>query len=214
MANNKKGVIFDLDGVITDTAKYHFIAWKNLASSIGITLDEEFNTSLKGVSRIDSLKRILEHGNKLNDYTEDEILSLAEKKNNEYKGLLESLTKNDILPGVADFIDDLKNHGIKISLASASKNAPFILKKLGLYEKFDYIADPDKVKHGKPAPDIFIEAARGLSLPIEETVGIEDAVAGVAAMRACNMNSIGIGVDADITLHGTDELKYSLILEF
>lgn len=214
MANNKKGVIFDLDGVITDTAKYHFIAWKNLASSIGITLDEEFNTSLKGVSRIDSLKRILEHGNKLNDYTEDEILSLAEKKNNEYKGLLESLTKNDILPGVADFIDDLKNHGIKISLASASKNAPFILKKLGLYEKFDYIADPDKVKHGKPAPDIFIEAARGLSLPIEETVGIEDAVAGVAAMIACNMNSIGIGVDADITLQSTYELKYSLILEF
>lgn len=214
MANNKKGVIFDLDGVITDTAKYHFIAWKNLAKKLGIDLTEDFNESLKGVSRTDSLKRILKYGKKLDDYTEDKILSLCEEKNKEYLNLLNDLDESKILPGVSRFIEELKDHNIKISLASASKNAPFILKKLGLFEKFDYIADPNKVKRGKPAPDIFIEAAKGLSLPIDEVLGIEDAISGVEAMKKCNMNSIGIGVFADITLNSTSELSYSLILKF
>ncbi|MDY2794357.1 beta-phosphoglucomutase [Peptostreptococcus anaerobius] len=206
-----KGVIFDLDGVITDTAKFHYIAWKNLASELGIEIDEKFNETLKGIPRLDSLIKILEYGGVRQKYSDTDIDSLADKKNEEYKLLLEELSKDDILPGIEEFIDELRSNNIKIGLASVSKNAPTILKKLELIEKIDFIADPSKVAKGKPAPDIFIEAARGIGLEIENTVGIEDAESGVKAMRACNMRSVGIGVEADLTLKGTSELSLEVI---
>ena len=206
-----KGVIFDLDGVITDTAKFHYIAWKNLASELGIEIDEKFNETLKGIPRLDSLIKILEYGGVRQKYSDTDIDSLADKKNEEYKLLLEELSKDDILPGIEEFIDELRSNNIKIGLASVSKNAPTILKKLEFIEKIDFIADPSKVAKGKPAPDIFIEAARGIGLEIENTVGIEDAESGVKAMRACDMRSVGIGVEADLTLKGTSELSLEVI---
>lgn len=202
-----KGIIFDLDGVITDTAKFHYKAWKRLASRIGIDIDEDFNEGLKGVSRMDSLKRILEHGNVLDKYSREDLEALAEDKNEDYKKLLEDLKKEDILDGIEDFINEIRYNNIKIGLASVSKNAPMILDKLDLINKIDFIADPAKVEKGKPAPDIFIEAARGLGLDIKDTIGIEDARSGVDAMKACNMRSVGIGVDADLRLESTSQLS-------
>ncbi|MCB6983383.1 beta-phosphoglucomutase [Peptostreptococcus anaerobius] len=202
-----KGIIFDLDGVITDTAKFHYKAWKRLASRLGIDIDEDFNEGLKGVSRMDSLKRILEHGNVLDKYSREDLEALAEDKNEDYKKLLEDLKKDDILDGIEDFINEIRYNNIKIGLASVSKNAPMILDKLGLIDKIDFIADPAKVEKGKPAPDIFIEAARGLGLDIKDTIGIEDARSGVDAMKACNMRSVGIGVDADLRLESTSQLS-------
>lgn len=202
-----KGIIFDLDGVITDTAKFHYKAWKRLASRLGIDIDEDFNEGLKGVSRMDSLKRILEHGNVLDKYSREDLEALAEDKNEDYKKLLEDLKKEDILDGIEDFINEIRYNNIKIGLASVSKNAPMILDKLGLIDKIDFIADPAKVEKGKPAPDIFIEAARGLGLDIKDTIGIEDARLGVDAMKACNMRSVGIGVDADLRLESTSQLS-------
>lgn len=202
-----KGIIFDLDGVITDTAKFHYKAWKRLASRLGIDIDEDFNEGLKGVSRMDSLKRILEHGNVLDKYSREDLEALAEDKNEDYKKLLEDLKKEDILDGIEDFINEIRYNNIKIGLASVSQNAPMILDKLGLIDKIDFIADPAKVEKGKPAPDIFIEAARGLGLDIKDTIGIEDARSGVDAMKACNMRSVGIGVDADLRLESTSQLS-------
>lgn len=202
-----KGIIFDLDGVITDTAKFHYKAWKRLASRLGIDIDEDFNEGLKGVSRMDSLKRILEYGNVLDKYSREDLEALAEDKNEDYKKLLEDLKKEDILDGIEDFINEIRYNNIKIGLASVSKNAPMILDKLGLIDKIDFIADPAKVEKGKPAPDIFIEAARGLGLDIKDTIGIEDARSGVDAMKACNMRSVGIGVDADLRLESTSQLS-------
>lgn len=202
-----KCIIFDLDGVITDTAKFHYKAWKRLASRLGIDIDEDFNEGLKGVSRMDSLKRILEHGNVLDKYSREDLEALAEDKNEDYKKLLEDLKKEDILDGIEDFINEIRYNNIKIGLASVSKNAPMILDKLGLIDKIDFIADPAKVEKGKPAPDIFIEAARGLGLDIKDTIGIEDARSGVDAMKACNMRSVGIGVDADLRLESTSQLS-------
>lgn len=209
-----RGIIFDLDGVITDTAKFHYTAWKSLACELGIEMDEKFNEKLKGISRIESLEKILDYGGIREKYSDDEINSLAQKKNEEYKKLLKSLDRKDILPGIAEFIDELRENNIKIGLASVSKNAPMILEKLGLMEKIDFIADPSKVEKGKPAPDIFIEAARGIGIDIKEVIGIEDSDAGVKAMKNCKMKSIGIGVEADISLSCTSELSLDLIKKF
>lgn len=206
-----KGVIFDLDGVITDTAKLHYIAWKNLANSIGIDIDEEFNESLKGISRTDSLIRILEYGGVRDKYSDQDIKILTDKKNDEYVKLLEGLTKEDILPGIENFIKELRDNNIKIGLASVSKNASRILEILGLLDQVDFIADPAKVEKSKPAPDIFIESARGIGLVIDQVFGIEDSQAGVEAMRACKMRSVGIGVDADLRLETTQDLSLEKI---
>lgn len=208
-----KGVIFDLDGVITDTAKYHFRAWKKLSNEIGIDIDEKFNETLKGVSRKDSLEKILEYGGMGNNYSDEDKEALCNRKNEEYKEMLKSLKKEDILPGIEEFIDELRENNIKIGLASVSKNATFILEKLGLLDKIDYIANPSKVKRGKPQPDIFIAAAEGIGEDISSCVGIEDSKAGVEAMKACKMRSVGIKVPADMKLHSTEELSLEKLKE-
>lgn len=161
-----KGVLFDLDGVITDTAEYHYLAWKKLADNLGISIDREFNEKLKGVSREDSLRLILTHGNRENDFTEVEFNHLAKMKNDNYVEMIQAVSPKDVYPGILELLKALKKANIKIALASASKNGPFLLKQMALTEYFDGIADPAAVKAGKPAPDIFILAAQvvGLSL--------------------------------------------------
>jgi beta-phosphoglucomutase len=195
----KKGLIFDLDGVITDTAKFHFVAWKNMADSLGISIDEKFNEKLKGISRMDSLNKILAKEGKENDFTQEQKDELAAVKNEEYVKLLEGLTNKDVLPGVNDLINQAKEKGMKLAIASASKNAPYILTKLGLIQDFDFIVDPDSLAKSKPDPEIFIKAAQGIGLDVSECIGIEDAQAGVEAIRSANMFALGVTFDGPLT---------------
>ncbi|MEO2551522.1 beta-phosphoglucomutase [Enterococcus casseliflavus] len=204
----KKGFVFDLDGVITDTAKYHYIAWKELAAEIGIEIDLKFNEQLKGISRMDSLERILTLGNKNDAYTEVEKEALATKKNTHYVQLLQSLTPDDLLPGVKTFLDEAKAKNIPCAIASASKNAPFILDKLGVMQDFDTIVDPATLKKGKPDPEIFIQAALALGIEPAEAVGFEDAQAGIDGIKAAGMYAVGVYSGEE--LHGTDVIVEKL----
>lgn len=204
----KKGFVFDLDGVITDTAKYHYIAWKELAAEIGIEIDLKFNELLKGISRMDSLERILTLGNKNDAYTEVEKEALATKKNTHYVQLLQSLTPDDLLPGVKTFLDEAKAKNIPCALASASKNAPFILDKLGVMQDFDTIVDPATLKKGKPDPEIFIQAALALGIEPAEAVGFEDAQAGIDGIKAAGMYAVGVYSGEE--LHGADVIVEKL----
>lgn len=191
-----KAVLFDLDGVITDTAVYHYHAWKALGEKIGIEIDEEFNEELKGVSRTDSLNRILAKGNKEEAYSQTEKETMAAEKNELYKTMIEEMSPKDILPGIKALLDGLKERNILIGLASASQNGPTILEKLQLTDYFDEIVDPAKLKAGKPDPEIFLTGAKDLGVKPQDCVGVEDAAAGVEAIAAADMVSIGVG-DAD-----------------
>ena len=191
-----KAVLFDLDGVITDTAVYHYHAWKALGEKIGIEIDEEFNEELKGVSRTDSLNRILAKGNKEEAYSQTEKETMAAEKNELYKTMIEEMSPKDILPGIEALLDGLKERNILIGLASASQNGPTILEKLQLTDYFDEIVDPAKLKAGKPDPEIFLTGAKDLGVKPQDCVGVEDAAAGVEAIAAADMVSVGVG-DAD-----------------
>lgn len=211
-----KGVLFDLDGVITDTAEYHYLAWKKLADELGITIDREFNEKLKGVSREDSLRLILEHGKRESDFSETEFQQLAKSKNDNYVEMIQAVSPKDVYPGILELLKELKNAGIKISLASASKNGPFLLKQMALTDYFDGIADPAKVAAGKPAPDIFILAAQVVGLNPDECIGIEDAQSGIAAIKACGALPVGVGqaeqLGDDIALvESTSELTLAFL---
>ena len=199
-----KAVIFDLDGIITDTAKYHYIAWKNMAQKIGIEIDEVFNEKLKGISRMGSLELILEQGGKTGVFNATEKDQLATDKNAEYLELLKELSAADILPGIKTLLEQLRAANYGVALASASKNAPQILAALGIEEHFPVIADPAAVKAGKPAPDIFLAAAAQLGAEPTNCIGIEDAEAGVRAIRAAGVKSIAVGTDEAIRNSGAD----------
>ncbi|MGY3724018.1 beta-phosphoglucomutase [Granulicatella balaenopterae] len=212
-----KGFVFDLDGVITDSAEYHFLAWKALAKELDIMINREFNEQLKGVSRMDSLERILKYGAKDQLYNQQEKEALAAKKNEHYVSLIKDVTKKDLLPGVSEFLTELKAKDMKLALASASKNGPFLLEGLGIKELFDTIVDPAQLTHGKPDPEIFQKGASQLGLSVEECVGIEDAPAGIEAINAAGMFSVGIGSKdslgaADYLISSTEELALDNIL--
>lgn len=192
-----KAFIFDLDGVLTETSQQHFEAWKTLALMLGIEIDEVFNERLKGVSRIDSLKEILAFGNKEGKYTETELEKLAFTKNEYYKNLIAAFTRDNVFEGVVTLMETLRQKGIKIAIGSASHNAPTLIKAMELEAYIDYIVDPSEVKNGKPAPDIFLKAAKALDVRPEECIGVEDAVAGVKAIKAAGMFAVGIG-DANL----------------
>jgi beta-phosphoglucomutase len=205
--------IFDLDGVITDTAEYHYLAWKELAGELGIPFTREDNERLKGVSRLDSLEIILEIGSKQQAFTQEEKELLAKKKNTHYVDLIKQITPDDILPGIKTLLEDIKRAGLKIGLASASKNARAVLKGLNLLEEFDYMADANLIAHGKPDPEIFLDVAENLKVKPENCIGIEDAKAGVQAIKRANMFAIGIGStdllrEADIIYASTSELSF------
>ncbi|SES70753.1 beta-phosphoglucomutase [Anaerobranca gottschalkii] len=212
-----KGVIFDLDGVIVDTAEFHYLAWKNLGKRLGISIDREFNERLKGVSRLESLELILERGKVEKKFTKEEKEKLAEEKNNEYISLIQSITPKDILPGIGSLLEKLKINKIKIGLASASLNAERVIKLLKVDSYFDYIADPKKVGRGKPEPDIFLDVANGLNIQALECVGIEDAQAGIDGIKKAGMFAVGIGktplLNVDFQVENTDDLTFELLVE-
>lgn len=186
-----KGCIFDLDGVICDTAKYHYLAWKRLADKLGIPFTEADNERLKGVSRMDSLKILLSLGNL--SFSETEMLALEELKNNWYKEFIGQISSEETLDGVMDFLLELRDRHIKIALGSVSKNAAAILENLKLKPYFDAVIDGTVVTQAKPNPEVFLAGAQSLSLAPQECLVFEDAVSGIAAAHNANMRCIGIG---------------------
>ncbi|EIZ8991271.1 beta-phosphoglucomutase [Cronobacter sakazakii] len=204
-------VIFDLDGVITDTAHLHFVAWRQVAADVGIAIDEQFNQQLKGISRMGSLERILSWGGKADAFSEAEKASLASRKNALYVESLRTLTPQAVLPGIASLLAALRKEGIGIGLASVSLNAPAILQALGLAAQFDFCADAARLMHSKPDPEIFLAACAGLGVAAARCIGVEDAQAGIDAINACGMTSVGIGAElrgAQLRLDNTAELTW------
>lgn len=197
----RDGAIFDLDGVIVDTARYHYIAWKNLANRLGFEFTEEHNERLKGVSRMRSLEILLEVGGIIADSDTKE--QWAAEKNAEYVRLLDGLTQNDLLPGAKELLQQLRAHGVLIALGSASKNAPFILQKLGIAALFDAIVDGTVVSRAKPDPEVFLKAAQLLHLPPKHCIVYEDAQAGIEAARTAGCGVIAVGDPANLI--GADE---------
>lgn len=193
-----KAVIFDLDGVITATDAYHYRAWKRLCDEQGWHFDRELNQRLRGVSRQRSLSIILEHNGVT--LSADEQARLAEQKNRWYRTSLSSLGPADIFAGIEQLLQQLKKRSVKIGLASASKNAPFIIERLGLGDRFDYVVDANVVGRGKPDAELFARAAEGLGVLVEECCGIEDAHSGILAIKAAGMRAVGVGsaVDAEL----------------
>lgn len=211
-----KGFAFDLDGVIADTARFHGQAWHQLADKVGTEWTPELADSLKGVSRMDSLELILKAGGHENDYSQEEKVTLATEKNDNYIKLVETLTPADILPGMKDLLDELKTNGYHIVLASASKNAPKVLKYLQITDYFEGIVDPAKLSHGKPDPEIYSEAAKLMNLPADEVAGLEDAQAGIESINRAGETSIGFGAtlkDADVKFDQTDDVSLAAIKE-
>ena len=212
-----KALIFDLDGVIVDTAKFHFMAWKELSGELGLFFDEAVNERLKGVSRMKSFEIILEVNGALDRFTEAEKEELIKKKNDLYVSFVKTLTPDDMLPGISEFIDRAKAAGIKTAVASVSKNAPLVLDCLGAAGKFDYVADAAKVGRSKPAPDIFLVCAEALGVDPSDCIGIEDAQAGIEAIKAAGMFAVGINVavtsvEPDVHLKSTSELDFDRIV--
>lgn len=198
---NKKAFIFDLDGVIVDTAKYHFLAWQKIAAELGIEFTPEHNEHLKGVSRVRSLDLILELG-KIEASQADKDRWLTQK-NEDYLSYLVHMNYSEILPGVMPVLQYLKEQNQAIALGSASKNARPILEKTGIVEYFDAIIDGNDVTNAKPDPEVFLQAARKLGIANEQSIVFEDSVAGIQAANTAGMTSVGIG-EAEV-LH---EAKY------
>ncbi len=186
-----KACIFDLDGVIVDTAKYHFLAWKRLTDELGIPFTHEDNERLKGVSRMASLDIILELGGR--SVTDKQKIEYATLKNDWYVDYITRMTPDEILPGTVKFLTELRKANIKTAIGSASKNTPMILERTGIKNLFDGIADGNNVKNAKPDPEVFQTAAKLLNVKDEYCVVFEDAVAGVQAALNAGMKSIGIG---------------------
>ena len=188
---NKKGFIFDLDGVIVDTARYHFLAWQKIASELGIEFTPEHNEHLKGVSRVRSLDIILELG-KINASQEDKNKWLLQK-NEDYLSYLVNMDQSEVLVGVMPILAFLKDNNQLIALGSASKNARPILEKTGILNYFDAIVDGNDVTNAKPDPEFFLQAAKLLNIKPENAIVFEDSVAGIQAANIANMTSVGIG---------------------
>lgn len=189
---NIKGMIFDLDGVIVFTDKFHYQAWKKMADDLGVYFDEKINDRLRGVSRMDSLEIILEryHGNAL---SQKEKEALAEKKNEIYRSLLQTMAPEDVSEEVRDTLKELRKKGYRLAIGSSSKNAKFILEKVELTKAFDAISDGTNITKSKPDPEVFLKAAEYLDLRPEECLVIEDAEAGIQAAKSGGMYAAGIG---------------------
>ncbi len=198
-------VIFDLDGVLTDTAHYHYLAWKRLADSLGIAFDEAANEHLKGIDRMGSLDLIL--GDAATAYSIERKLALADEKNDHYRQLIATMSPADLLPGARDALLTVRTVGLKTGLASVSKNASTVLQRLGITSLFDDIVDAATIARSKPDPEIFLTAAAHLAVAPARCLGVEDAIAGVRAIKAAGMTALGIGdpavlVEADRVIAG------------
>ena len=191
-----KAFLFDLDGVLVDTAVFHYQAWKRLANEkLGFDISHEFNETLKGISRTESLERILALGNA--QISEAEKIELATLKNEWYLELIQQMTPADILPGVSEFLAQTRAAGLKIGLGSVSKNAKIILNRVGISGDFDVIIDGNKITKSKPDPEVFLKGADELGFFAAECVVFEDALAGIEAAKRAGMIAVGIG-QADI----------------
>ena len=186
-----KAFIFDLDGVLVSTDKYHYQAWKKMADDEGIYFDEKINDRLRGVSRMASLGIVLERARR--QYTEEEKVALANKKNDLYRDLLKNLTPADRLAGVTETLEKLRAEGFLLAVGSSSKNTPTILDKIGYGGYFDAVSDGNNITKSKPDPEVFVKAAEMLKLPAEECFVVEDAKAGIDAATAGGFVSVGIG---------------------
>ena len=208
-----RGLVFDLDGVITDTAELHYRAWQRLADEVGVPFDRPANEALRGISRRESLRLLL--GSRT--VSEAEAVTLMDRKNGYYRELLEMMTPGDILPGSIELVDAARERGLRVALASASKNAPEVLERLGIADRFDAICDGHTVGAAKPAPDLFLAAAAGLGLAPAECVVFEDATDGVAAAHAAGMPAVGVGPaarvgSAEMVVGGLNEADLDAIL--
>ncbi len=190
---NLNAVLFDLDGVIVDTARFHYLAWKRLADTLHINFTEEHNEQLKGVSRMASLSRLLSLSTKPLSCSPDELEELAAKKNEWYVEYINTLTDNDILPGFREFIAWCKHRHLKTAIVSASKNTGTIVDRLGIRPLFDTIVDGTRVRNAKPDPEVFLVAAKDLSVSPEHCLVVEDAAAGIRGAIAAGMPSLGVG---------------------
>jgi len=211
-----KGFIFDLDGVIVDTAKYHYLAWRQMANELGFDFSETENEQLKGVSRTKSLDILLGIGGVSKSDSEKE--KLATQKNEVYLELIEKLDSDELLPGTKQFILDAKDEVIKIALGSASKNAAHILKKLGISNLFDARIDGTMVSEAKPNPEVFVKAANLIGLDPQNCLVFEDAQAGIDAAKNAGMKCVGIGdknvlKGADIVVAGLDQITVAEALD-
>lgn len=215
MDKNIKAVIFDLDGVIVDTARFHYIAWKQLADQLGFDFTLGHNELLKGIGRLESLDILLSIG-KINASVEQKNM-WAQQKNAAYIALCNQMKTGDVLPGVLDFLEDLRINDIKIALGSASKNAPLILEHTGITPYFDAIVDGNSISRGKPDPQVFLLGAEELGVFPSECIVFEDALAGIQAAKTAGMTAIGVGSPenlpgADSYINGFKDLKWKNIV--
>jgi beta-phosphoglucomutase len=211
-----KACIFDLDGVIVDTARYHFLAWKRLAGQLNIEFTEKDNERLKGVSRMDSLEIILELGKISPDIRKKE--EYAALKNKWYVEYIRRMTPGEVLPGSLEFISEIRKAGIRTAIGSASRNTPLILGRVGIEKLFDAVADGNVVHRAKPDPEVFLVAARMLGVDPEYCVVFEDAIAGVTAALNAGMTCVGIGSpdvlkEAHLVVRGLFEMSLQKIKE-
>jgi len=208
-----KTVIFDLDGVIVSTDDCHYEAWKKMALEEGIYFDKTINNRLRGVSRMESLEIVLERA--IKEYSDEEKLQLAERKNGYYKEFITKLTSADILPGAMENLEELKKNGIKIAIGSSSKNTPIILKQIGLLDYFDAVSDGNNITNSKPDPEVFLKAADMIGIPYTECMIVEDADAGVVAGKRAGMKTLSVhgAKGADVELQDLTESIMSKILE-
>lgn len=210
-----RAAIFDLDGVLVDSARLHFIAWKRVADALGIAFDADDNEALKGVDRMGSLEHILRLGGVTLDLRAKE--DLAARKNGFYLEALETMGAADILPGAVALLAQARGAGLMIGVASASRNATMVLDKAGLTDAVDFVADAAKVERSKPAPDIFLACSTEFGVAPTQCVGFEDAAAGVQAIKAAAMTAIGIGdpsilAKADLIFASTAEVDLGRVL--
>lgn len=190
-----QGIIFDLDGVICHTDKYHYQAWKKLADKLEVYFDEVINNRLRGVSRMESLNIILEKCDR--ELTIQEKEACAEEKNEIYKELLKNMTTEDLSQEVRETLEQLREKGLKLAIGSSSKNAGFILERIGLGDFFDAVSDGNNITFSKPDPEVFLKAAQFLNLQPEQCLVVEDAEAGLLAAKRGNMDCAGIGEGAE-----------------
>ena len=214
--NTIKACIFDLDGVIVDTAKYHYQAWNTIAQKLGFEFTWEENEQLKGVSRVDSLDIILHIGNIT--ISQEEKQKYLVEKNEIYLDLIKNMNPSEILPGVQDFLTELKEREIKIALGSASKNARPILERVGLIDHFEAIVDGNEVVNGKPDPEVFVKGATALGVDCKEAVVFEDSKSGITAANHGGFRSVGIGLpnvldEAEYVIPGFADVTLNQIFE-
>ena len=208
-----RGFIFDLDGVLTDTAEYHYRGWKRLADEEGIPFTRDDNEHLRGIPRRESLMLIL----KGRTYPEEKIQEMMERKNSYYLEFIREVSSKDLLPGARELLEEIRLVGLKSALGSASKNARDVIRRLGIADLLDAISDGSSVERQKPAPDLFLHAARLLNLKPEECVVVEDAAAGIEAARAGGFRTLGLGPrervgDADVVFDSLKGVMLAVVL--